>query len=182
MVVSYRELLAQEAGKQARRRQPWRIVVIFLLVFFLLQYAWEMSRGSALEHLVIDSATVLPAASVIRFFKPESGVQAQGPSLVSPQAKLNILNGCEGLETLFLLVSALLAYPFPWPLRLYGLALGTALVFMLNQVRIIMLWQAFLHDRALFAALHGTVLPLLMVAACLIFFMVFIARHESRPD
>jgi exosortase/archaeosortase family protein len=179
--ISYQEFQDKEARAEAQRRRPLRLLVIFLAVFFALQYAWEMSRGSWLERLVIDRATVAPAAWLIDSLWPGQGVQADGHRLVSPQGRLSVLNGCEGLETLFLLVAAILAYPFAWRVRLVGLLLGTLMVYGLNQARLLLLWHAFVHDRALFGLLHGTVLPLVMVAVCLMGFLWFIARHDRRP-
>lgn len=177
----YQELLDAEARAEADRRRPLRLLLIFLAVFFALQYGWEMSRGSALERLVIHDLTATPAAWLIDWIWPESGVLAVDHRLVSSQGRLNILNGCEGLETLFLLTAAFIAYPFRWPTRLLGLGLGTLLVFALNQGRIVALWYAFIHDRALFGVLHGVVLPLALVACCLVFFLAFLARHEPGP-
>lgn len=174
---SYQEFLAREAEAEAGRRHPLRLLAVFLLLFFAFQYSWEMSRDSALERLVIHDATVRPAVWIIGQLSPASGIEAQGSRMVSPQGRLNILNGCEGLETLFLLLAALLAYPLRRGVRLRGIALGVLLVFVLNQARIVMLWYAFLYDRALFGALHGVVLPLLMVVACLAFFLLYLARH-----
>ncbi|MEW5769030.1 MAG: exosortase/archaeosortase family protein [Pseudomonadota bacterium] len=179
--ISYGELLQEEARAAARRRGPWRLLLLFLATFFALQYAWEMGRGTGLERLVIHDLTARPAAWVIGQAWPEQAVRAVDNRLVSSQARLNILNGCEGLETLFLLVAAFVAYPFAWRARLIGIGLGALLVFALNQGRIVALWHAFLHDRALFGLLHGTVLPLALVAICLLFFLAFLARHEPRP-
>lgn len=179
--ISYQELLDAEARAAARRRRPLRMLLIFLAIFFALQYAWEMGRGTWLERVVIDQATVAPAAWLIDSLWPGQGIQANGHRLVSPQGRINVLNGCEGLETLFLLVAAVLAYPFPWRARLVGLLLGTLLVYGLNQARLVLLWHAFQQDRALFGLLHGTVLPLVMVAVCLLGFLWFVARHDPRP-
>jgi len=179
--ISYPEMLEAEARAAARRRRPARMLAIFLAVFFALQYAWEMSRGTWLERVVIDHATVAPAAWLIDGLWPGQEVRAVGHRLISPQGRLNVLNGCEGLETLFLLVAAVLAYPFTWRARLLGLLLGTLLVYVLNQVRLVWLWHAFQQDRALFGLLHGTVLPLVMVAICLLGFLWFVARHDPRP-
>lgn len=176
--VSYQEFLDEAVRDQARRRHPLLLVTIFLVVFFALQYGWEMSRGSHFEQVVIDQATVAPAAWVINTLTPDQDVMAQEHRLVSSEGSLNILNGCEGLETLFLLIAAIMAYPFTWRVRMQGLGLGLPLVFVLNQARIVLLWYAFLHDRMLFDMLHGIVVPLLLVAACLLFFLAFIARHE----
>lgn len=175
---SYDEFVRTEAEAKVRRRRPSRLLLLFLATFFALQYGWEMSRETALEHLVIDDLTVRPAAWVIDTIWPEVGVEARGHRLVAPSGRLNILNGCEGLETLFLLLAAFAAYPFSWRSRLLGMAMGLGLVFVLNQTRIILLWQSFLYDKALFGMLHGTVLPLLMVAGCLAFFLIFLSRHD----
>lgn len=175
---SYQEFQTREAEVGSRR--PLRLLAVFLLLFFVFQYGWEMSRDTALERLVVHDATVRPAVWVIGQLSPGSGIEAQGFRMVSPQGRLNILNGCEGLETLFLLLAALLAYPLRFGIRLRGIALGVLLVFVLNQARIVMLWYAFLYDRAVFGALHGVVLPLLMVAACLVFYLLFLARHASE--
>lgn len=179
--LSYDEFLQAERRDHARRRHPLRLLLLFLAGFFALQYAWEMSRDTALERLVIHDLTARPAAWIIQQAWPEQGVRAAAHRLVSDHGRLNILNGCEGLETLFLLMAAFIAYPFGWRQRLLGMALGAVLVFVLNQGRIIALWHAFVGDRALFGILHGTVLPLLLVAACLVYFLIFLNRGESRP-
>lgn len=177
---SYEELIQEEARHAARRRAPLRLLLVFLAVFFSLQWGWEMSRGTVLEQVVIHDLTARPAAWLINQFWPGSGVEAQAHRLVSAQGRLNILNGCEGLETLFLLFAAFIAYPFTWRMRLAGMVLGALFVFVINQGRIIALWHAFLADRSLFGLLHGAGLPLLMVACCLLFFLAFLNLGESR--
>lgn len=178
---NYREMLEADTQTRSLRRRPMRLTAIFLAVFFILQYAWESSRGTWLEHAIIDQATVIPAAWFINQLWPEGSVTPTGHRLIAPLGRLNILNGCEGLETLFLLAAAFIAYPFVWRKRWLGLGLGTLLVFALNQARIVILWHAFLNDRDLFSTLHGTVLPLLMIACCFSFFIFFMARYDAEP-
>jgi len=38
---SHSEIVEADSCAQARRRQPWRVLLIFLAVFFALQYAWD---------------------------------------------------------------------------------------------------------------------------------------------
>jgi exosortase/archaeosortase family protein len=177
---SYEEFLAGEARAEAARKRPLRLVLLFLVSFFAMQYVWEMSRGSALERFVIHDLTVQPAAWIINSIWPETGVQASEHRLVAATGRLNILNGCEGLETVFLLLAAFAAYPFTWRARLLGMGIGVALVFVLNQARIVSLWQVWTGERALFGLLHGTLLPLVMIAVCLAYFLAFLARYEPR--
>jgi exosortase/archaeosortase family protein len=177
--LSYEALLKAEAQAQLQRRRPLWIAVIFLFVFCVLALLWDSAGGTAFERLIIHDLTVRPAAWVIGQVWPEQNVVAQGHRLLSPLGRLNILVGCDGLETLFLLVAAFVAYPFTWRARLTGLALGTALIFCVNQARIVLLWQAWLSDRSLFALLHGILLPAAMIVCCLAFFIAFLVRHDK---
>lgn len=180
--TSYADILKAEEADRARRRHPLRLVLIFLAVFFALQYAWGLSRGTWLEHVVIDQATVIPASWIINQIWPVFHVIPEGHRLIAPMGRLNVLNGCEGLEILFLLVAALIAHPFAWRSRSLGIGLGALLVFVLNQARIVILWHAYLSNRDWFSALHGTVLPLIMIACCFIFFLAFLSRHDTPHE
>ena len=158
-------------------RKPFhtaRILFIFLSVFFSLQYAWERSRDTALERLVIDRVTVAPAAWWIARLWPDKTVSAQGHSLIAAHNRLNILNGCEGLETLLLLIAAFFAHPFSWRQRVVGISAGTILIYALNQARIVLLWYANQHNPQWFGLLHGTILPLTLVAISFVFFLMFL--------
>jgi exosortase/archaeosortase family protein len=178
---SYQETIARwEDEARAWKWSPLRMVAIFVAVFFSLQFAWESCRGTAVERLLIDLGTVAPAAWIIDLVWPAYGVQAQAHSIISAVGQINVLNGCEGLELVFLLAAAFAAYPMPWRQRALGLGLGTALAYVANQGRLTALWYAFVHDRSLFALLHGTLAPLALVALCLLYFMMFIARDAVR--
>jgi len=151
-------------------------IVFFALTFFLLQFAWDQCRGSAAEVWIIDRATVQPAVWLANHLWPELPVFAAGKSMISGQTRLNVLNGCEGLETLFLLVAAFVAYPLPTKIRCIGIVTGTALVYVLNQGRIVSLWWAAGHNQDLFAPLHGIILPLLLIALAFAFFVALLPR------
>jgi exosortase/archaeosortase family protein len=178
---SYDQMVARWQGEaRARRWNPLRMVAVFAVVFFSLQWGWEACRGTALERALIDTATVAPAAWSISHLWPGYGVTAQSNSIVSPAGKINVLNGCEGLELMFLLAAAFLAYPMSWRQRTTGIALGFLLAYVANQVRLTALWYAYVHDRDLFGLLHGIVAPLILVAVCLVYFTVFISRNAVR--
>lgn len=162
------------------KHHTFRILCVFLGVFFTLQYAWERSRDTPIERLIIDRATVAPAAWWIARLWPDQTVSAQGHSLIAAHYRLNILNGCEGLETLLLLIAAFFAYPFSWRQRALGSGLGALLIYVLNQGRIVLLWYANQHSPQLFGLLHGTILPLVMVAISLIFFVAFLPLQRKR--
>ncbi|ATE60026.1 archaeosortase/exosortase family protein [Thauera sinica] len=154
-------------------------VVLFVLLFAVMLGAYDAGRGGWVERLVIDRATVGTAAWLIDAADPALGVEAAGSRLRAPGGGINVLNGCEGADVMFLMASAMLVAPLSWRRRLAGLAVGAAMVFALNQVRIIALFYSFRSDPGLFEMLHGLIAPLLLVAAVAAFFFVWLERAPA---
>lgn len=161
-------------------QSPWRSVILFTLVFVLLQWAWIASRASWIERLVVHEATAPPAAALVRFITPEIPAKAVAASIKAPGGGLNILNGCEGTEVMFLLMAAFAAVRMPWKHRAVTLPLGIGFVFVINQARILALFYAYRADRALFDTLHTAVLPALLVALAAGYFYAALHYSQSR--
>jgi len=145
----------------------------FLAIFAMLQGFWRGARGSWLERGVIDDLTVGSAVSIINFITPAVQAVADGSRIRAPGGGINILNGCEGIEIIFLLVAALCVFPATLRQRFFGILTGTLFVFALNQVRILALFYAYRADKALFGLLHGTVAPVAMIAFSVVFLLMW---------
>lgn len=167
---------------QANTYRTFYLLALFAVTFFALQFSWEQCRASHIEKWVIDGATVIPATWTVNQLWPDQTVVAQKNSLISANGRLNILNGCEGLETLFLLIAAFFAYPLTWQVRAKGIVLSTLLIYGLNQARIVLLWWVINSRPALFGLLHGTVLPLVLIAIALLFFLSFLPQPSALPS
>ena len=161
-------------------RRPWwreaTFTIGFLAVFGLLQVGYGLSRDTVIERAVIDVATIRPAAALIDTIAPSEEVRPDGHRLVSRHVRLSVLNGCEGTETLFLLIAAVVAFAAPWRHKLLGILLGGLLVYTLNQARIVALYFALRHDKPLFSMLHGYVGPTLIIILCCLFFLWWAGR------
>lgn len=182
-IQSYQDLLDQENDAQQRKIHPLIFLLIFMAAFFALQWAWGQARGTAIERLVIDHATVRPAVYLVNLISPKAAAYAEGSRLKAPGGGINILNGCEGTEVLFLLYAALLAAPLAWRARVLGAGVATLFVYILNQARIVALFFAYRSDAGWFDALHGMIAPLVLIACALLFFLYWLARYapiESR--
>lgn len=155
---------------------------LFLAVFTSLQALWMAAGGTAVQQLVIDDATVQVAATWIRLLTPDLSVVAVGPRLSAPGGGINVLKGCEGTDVLFLLVAAFAAADLPWRRRLGGVLLGSALVYLFNQVRVVALFYAYRNDRTLFDLLHGTLGPLLLVVLIGLYFFAWLHWLGPRAD
>lgn len=178
---TYVQDYAIDALPPARQpRAPWVSLLIFLAVFSLLQWSWTASRDTWVERLVVHDATVTPAAALVRLITPQIPAKAVAARIKAPGGGLNILNGCEGVEVMFLLVAAFAAVRMPWRQRTLAMASGLGLVFILNQARILTLFYAFRSDRALFDLLHTTVLPALLVAVAAGYFYATLHRSQGH--
>ena len=157
-----------------------RKVILFLLVFSTLQIAWQQSTDSALARGFIQRAIVAPAALIIDRITPDAHAVAVGSRLRSPMGGINIVNGCDGMEMLFLLIAGFAAAPLSGRDRLAGILAGIPLVYALNQGRILALFYS-LHENAdWFDAMHGLVAPVLMVLLIGIYFYLWLPRESAR--
>jgi exosortase family protein XrtM len=175
-----------EAEPPRKPKSPIRHAIVFFVVFVTLQTLWTAAADTIVERLIIDKATVEVASVWLRLLTPSIPVTAVGTRLTAPEGGINVLRGCEGTEVLFLLAAAFAVAPLGWRQRLGGLALGTMVVYLLNQIRVVALFYAYRYDRILFAQLHGTLAPLVMIALVGLYFFAWMHlaahRHESTAS
>lgn len=140
-----------------------RMLLLFVVIFAALQISYHLSQDSLLETLIIDQATVQASAFLLNLIQDTAQVQGIEHRLVSDQVRLSVLNGCEGTEMLFMVIAAILAFRSSWQQKAIAMTVGVALVYGLNQVRIIALFLSLLHQPDWFGAIHGLVGPTVMV-------------------
>ena len=149
---------------------------VFLLAFAALQLAWDAVRGGTLERLVIHNGTVQPASALVNLLTPDVHAEAKGFAIYASGGGLNIQNGCEGMEALFLLLAAFAVAPIPRRSRWIGLLLGIPVVFVINQARILVLFYAYRIDHSWFDPLHSMVTPIVVVLLIASYFYVWLAH------
>ena len=149
--------------------------VIFGAMYFGLASFWS----DGLSHWIIDIATVEPAAWFGRLLTGNQEIVASGAHLRAPDGSLTVLFGCEGTDVLMLLVAALLVAPGSWIKRISGLIAGAALVFVVNQARVLALFFAFRLHPSWFGAIHGLIGPTIVVVAVTAYFIAWIRWAEG---
>jgi len=163
----------------------WGLAVrlaLFAACFALMQHLYARAAGGVVETFIVHKLTVGTAAAILDWADPALGVTARGSRLTAPGGGINVLNGCEGTDVAFLLLSAFLVAPIPWRRRLVGVGVGLALLFVLNQVRVIALFHTVRSAREWFDIMHGTVAPLVLVAATGAFFALWIGATTPTGD
>lgn len=156
-----------------------RFAFRFAAAFFILQWAYQATAATVVQRFYIDILTVRPSAAVLQLLAPSDQVVALGHRLLWPGGRLSLLRGCDGTEALFLLLAAFVAMRMDWRQRLWGMAAGTLLIYLLNQARIVGLYFAVRHDRETFDLLHGLLGPLFIITAATVFFAWWTQRHAT---
>ena len=153
--------------------------LVFILLFILMQAGWQMVRDDAIGHFIRGTITIKPAVMMIHVLTPSVAASALGNQIVAPGGGLVIKIGCEGVEALFILIAALLSVAMTWRAKLLNILLGTGLIYLVNEVRILILFYAFRADKALFQLLHGTIAPLTLIAIAGLFYHYCLLKHPS---
>ena len=155
--------------------------VRFIVAFGLLMGAFEASRGTAFERVVIEEGLLRPTTWLAQSLAPAEPVHLVGRSIETAHSRLHVVRGCEGVETLLLLAAALLAYPASWVARGWGLLVGTLIAYVLSVGRLLALHLALRYSPHAWGALHGLVLPLAPVILVAWYFLQWSAA-QSRTD
>ena len=94
---------------------------------------------------------------------------------------IEIVAGCNGVEAVLILISAVIAFPAPWKHKLLGIGIGFVAIQALNLVRIISLYYLLLWNRVWFDWFHLYLWQALIILDALIFWLVWL-RWLPRPE
>jgi exosortase family protein XrtM len=162
-------------------RSTLRFALLFLAYFGVLMGAFEASRGTVAEAFAVEGLFLMPTVSLINRITPAEGVRVEGRALRSPHVDLRIIRGCEGVETVLMLVAAVLAFPATVRRRFTGVLVGGSLAYGLSLARILLLYYSLRYSHATYAAVHGLLAPLLPIAFIGLYFSAWSANDGRRP-
>ena len=120
------------------------------------------------------------SAFLIKLF--DSDVVSYGV-IISSQSTgfaVQIAPGCDGIEAVIILVSAILAFPAPWKHRLVGIGIGFVAIQALNLVRIISLFYLGQWNQTWFEWFHLYLWQALIVLDALAVWLVWLRYLPRR--
>jgi len=131
----------------------------FLIVFVLL-----LGGGfTAMSLNQVNNAFVIPFTGVVAKVSGWTldligqDVVMRGTEIHSPRFAVDIQNGCNGLETVLIFVSAVLAFPASWKARGIGLGLGLIAIQAVNLLRVVALFLTGAYFPKFFDSSHTVV-------------------------
>lgn len=145
------------------RYKEWLQFTIFVGCYALLNYGYFKIPDDLFLNVIYYHGVVMVCADLINMLAPLEHVLAQQNHLLSAKANLEIVRGCDGAGVLFLVVSAIVAFPSTWLRKLIGLLLGIGLIYLLNLLRISILYFVIAYRPDWFQLIHVYLAPTLMV-------------------
>lgn len=144
-----------------------------LIAGFLVRLDWVDRHliGPYTVFISRISGAVLNAAGV--------SVETWGTTIRHPSFAVDLRRGCDGIVATVVLVSACLAYPLPWKMRVLGSLLGYTLIFVLNLIRVVGLFYAGLKGSSqTFEFFHVYVSQFGVIALAMVFWIYWVGREK----
>jgi len=157
-------------------------LLIFVSTYSLLYGAYASIPDRVLADTIYFQVVSVPGALTINWLTDVNTAHAVANRIESSAATLEIIRGCDGAGVLFLLIAAILAVRGSLRRVLWGLAGAIAFVYLLNQIRIVVLYFAAIGQGQWFLPLHSYVFPTLFVVLALMFFLVWSWPFLAKSD
>lgn len=166
--------------------QPYRKELRFLLLFVgllaLLNFGYFLLGGTWVEEYVLVQLTAKPTFTLIQFLTPSEELLLDGTKLTSPQVYFEIVRGCEGMEGMLLMISAIIAFSLPWREKLKGILLGLLFIYIFNLLRIVGLYFLVRYHSSMFYFAHLFVGQSITIILVSVFFILWISRSMKRHE
>ena len=158
-----------------------RFILIFIVCLGVL-FTVELLQPVQ-DAVIVPFTSGLAHVSVwfMRLF--DSNVIAQNDAIVDALegGGIQVVAGCNGVEAVLILVSAVIAFPAPWKHKLIGIGLGFLAIQALNLVRIISLFYLGQWNQTWFDWFHLYLWQALIVLDALVAFLIWLRYLPREP-
>jgi exosortase H (IPTLxxWG-CTERM-specific) len=136
---------------------------VFLFLFFILLFALLSATASA-ERLLHSPLSRLTAILVTQILSLLGSASTSGNSILFNSFSASVDEACDGVLPTYIFIAAVLAFPSRWRSKAWGIALGTASIFMINLLRVVSLMIVGSRWPDLFEQVHIYVWQALVIA------------------
>ncbi len=160
----------------------------FISYFALIQLSlFSIQQLKSVREFIIIPFTenlALISTWIIQIF--DENVRVKGIILqqINTGFSVSIESGCNGVEAVIVLISAMLVFPSSWKYKLQGIAVGFFAIQLLNIIRIISLFYLGQWDYDIFEWAHLYLWEVLIMLDVLIIFLGWLRYlpRTSNPD
>ncbi len=164
-------------------RRPARFLIVFAICF-LMGFALLATPPFHVLDVGLSQILVNFSHSLIVWFGGHAFVQ--GVVLRSASGfGVEMKDGCNGINVMILLWSAILAFPATWTMRVVGLLAGSLIIQALNTARFVSLFYLGQYSMSWFDFAHGYLWESMLILDTLVVFWMWVgrvSRAEARPN
>jgi exosortase/archaeosortase family protein len=128
---------------------------------------------------VVLKATASASAPLITLLGYPCAVE--GVTLRSPEFSVAVRRGCDGVEPMLVLWSAMVALRTPLIPTLVGLVVSGVIIQFLNFIRVISLFVIGVRWPSAFHVMHVEIWPVLLIIASMAFFILWMNWARGNP-
>jgi exosortase H (IPTLxxWG-CTERM-specific) len=169
------------ASGDDRRPPSRRREIVFLVVFLVLLGVsfTAISFQPVNDHVIEPFTAGIARVSGVTLNLLGQGITMRGTIIENGRFAVNIRNGCNGVETMLIFISAVLAFPAPWPARAIGLVLGVLAIQVINLVRVVALFLTGAYFPKLFDASHTVVWQTAVILFGVLLWIFWASRYGA---
>lgn len=170
-----------KTGRSGLRRREILFLVVFLV---LLGASFTVISLQPVNDRVIEPFTAgVARVSGLTLDLIGQDVTMRGTIIENERFAVNIRNGCNGVETMLIFISAVLAFPAAWGARAAGLVLGVLAIQLINLLRVVALFLTGAYFPKLFDASHTVVWQTVVILAGVLLWIFWASRFAAprRP-
>ncbi len=158
-----------------------RFILVFIVCLIVL-FTLELLRPVQ-AHVIMPFTAAIAHVSAFIMQLFDHHVTARNNDIVSAVSGsgIRIVAGCNGVEAVLILVSAVLAFPAPWKHKLAGIGIGFIAIQGLNLVRIISLYYLHEWNRVWFDWFHLYLWQALIILDALVFWLLWLRWLPRKP-
>ncbi len=154
---------------------------LFLLIYCLFEFLYFQIPDSFLLDVIYHHGLVSPSAAIINYLQPDEMAIAARNVLSSHGASLEVVRGCDGAGTLFLLAAAIITFSASLNYKIFGLLTGIILLVTINLLRIIGLYFVMAYQGQWFTPIHTYFAPTFIIIIGCLFFAGW-AQHATTKN
>lgn len=158
-----------------------RFVAVAAILYGLLHFLYHLIPDSTLRTTIYPNIIGHPSAAMINAITPERDIRIKDNKIISNKATLNIVRGCDGSGVWFMLIAAVIAFWSGIKQTFVGLLAGTAVVYIINQLRIVGLFYVVEYNRDWFDPFHVYFFPSLIILIIASLFLIW-AKWATNLD
>ncbi len=150
------------------------ITIVSLVLFF-----WLL-KTKYFEANIAAPYTDFVAASG-RFALRILGIQARGEGslITSPEFTVNIMNVCNGLEVTAIFFATVLGFPAKWRNKILGLAIGYPIIYLINIIRIVVLFILGFKMPDIFETVHYYYAQAFVILATVGVWLIWVSLYSA---